>query len=46
MDISFVIPIYKTPGMLLRNCLESVGAIRSCEIEIVCVVDSPGDECG
>lgn len=45
MDISFVIPIYKTPGMLLRNCLESVGAIRSCEIEIVCVVDSPGDEC-
>jgi len=45
MDISFVIPVYKTPKRLLAACLESVCSIRNAEIEIICVVDSPGENC-
>ena len=45
MDISFIVPVYKTPRHLLRDSLGSIVAIQDCEIEILCVIDSPGDEC-
>lgn len=42
--LSFVIPVYKTPEQLLRNCLDSV--LRySQPMELICVLDSPGDPC-
>ena len=42
--LSFVIPVYKTPEQLLRNCLNSV--LRySQPMELICVLDSPGDPC-
>lgn len=44
MRLSFVIPVYKTPEQLLRNCLDSV--LRySQPMELICVLDSPGDPC-
>lgn len=45
IDISFIIPVYKTPEPLLRACLASVCSVRAMGIEIICIVDSPGAEC-
>ena len=42
--LSFVIPVYKTPLQLLRNCLDSV-LKYSQPMELICVLDSPGDPC-
>ena len=42
--VSFIIPIYKTPQELLRNCLDSVFKYSG-PMELVCVLDSPGDAC-
>lgn len=44
MPISFIIPVYKTPLQLLRNCLDSV-LKYSQPMELICVLDSPGDPC-
>ena len=43
--LSIVIPVYKTPLDSLQNCLNSVLEITSFPIEVVCVLDSPGDLC-
>lgn len=44
VKLSFIIPVYKTPLALLRNCLDSV--IKYSEpMELICVLDSPGDPC-
>ena len=42
--LSFIIPVYKTPLQLLRNCLDSV-LKYSQPMELICVLDSPGDPC-
>lgn len=42
--LSFIIPVYKTPQQLLRNCLDSV-LKYSQPMELICVLDSPGDPC-
>ena len=42
--VSFIIPVYKTPEQLLRNCLDSV-LKYSQPMELICVLDSPGDPC-
>lgn len=44
MILSFIIPVYKTPEQLLRNCLDSV-LKYSRPMELICVLDSPGDPC-
>ena len=42
--LSFIVPVYKTPQQLLRNCLDSV--LRySLPMELICILDSPGDPC-
>ena len=43
--LSFVVPVYKTPEPLLRNCLDSI-LKYSRPMELICVLDSPGDLCG
>ena len=42
--LSFVVPVYKTPEKLLRSCLDSI-LEYSKPMELVCVLDSPGDFC-
>lgn len=42
--LSFIIPVYKTPLGLLRNCLDAV-LKYSQPMELICVLDSPGDPC-
>lgn len=44
MKLSFVIPVYRTPPQLLRDCLNSVLAYSG-PMELVCVLDSPGEPC-
>lgn len=44
MKLSFIIPVYKTPLQLLRNCLDSVLKYAQ-PMELICVLDSPGDPC-
>lgn len=41
--LSFVIPVYKTPTKLLRECVASCAEVK--DAEIICVLDSPGDVC-
>jgi len=42
--LSFIIPVYKTPLELLRHCLDSVLRYTG-EMEVICILDSPGDPC-
>lgn len=41
--LSFVIPVYKTPTKLLRECVASCAEVK--DAEIICILDSPGDPC-
>lgn len=42
--LSVIIPVYKTPKSLLRQMMESVQRLPM-NVEIICVLDSPGDLC-
>lgn len=42
--LSFVIPVYRTPPRLLRECLDSVLAYPG-PMELICILDSPGEPC-
>lgn len=43
VDLSVIIPIYKTPIALFADCLKSVLSLRRISGEIILVVDSPGE---
>ena len=45
MRLTVIIPVYKTPRVSLERCLRSVISLRG-DMEIVCILDSPGDPCG
>ena len=44
--ISIIIPVYNTPGNLLRDCLESAKSQTLKDIEIICVDDGSTNESG
>lgn len=43
LKCSIIIPVYKTPAKLLRECVASCAEVK--DVEIICVLDSPGDAC-
>lgn len=43
MKFSIIIPVYKTPMKLLRECVASCVGVK--DAEIICILDSPGDAC-
>ena len=43
MELSIIIPVYKTPIDLFRRCMASVLSWPGDGIEIIVVIDSPGD---
>ena len=45
-QISIIVPIYKVPEILLRQCIESLVSQTLNEIEIILVDDGSPDECG
>lgn len=43
MELSVVIPVYKTPPALFEKCIRSVLSPQGFDVECIIVVDSPGD---
>lgn len=43
VKLSIIIPVYKTPTKLLRECVASCAEVK--DAEIICILDSPGDPC-